>query len=387
MNGEKREELTWEEGRGELCILCSPRLRSMCRHLYDPLRKERCNENPPKWLAQLRAEQQAGAGDDSDASAMKRRPSGCSDGGKMIGEGKYGWDPSGQVAWRQLPGQKVADTTTDVFPKANATPTDKMLAKFSDGTVVELDTLTVAAWSGSDSAATQAKSRGQNILWDKTDGNGIRFTVQKHQLNANNPGLKLTVDGKQKLQLAFKHWGEDNAITKAKQWALKLYNGSTTIEHCRAEKHSKEEAMGWTKGQCAKRRPAAKSTDAAGGTEGGAGKKKTEAEETAAREEDEDEAEEEPEKAAQEEEAEEAEEEEEEHEDDEEEEEEEEEEEDEEEEADETVVKRPARKRPAATQPGHPKRMKKRMAPPQIPGPPAGSLMSMHEFIYPLQRA
>eukprot|EP00959_Pyramimonas_sp_CCMP1952_P457138 9474372-Pyramimonas_sp.AAC.1 len=151
-----------------------------------------------------------------------------------------------------------------------------MWAKWPDGYVSELSTLTVSAWRGMHVAAG-----GKNSLklLSAEGADGTTYLASLKQLDRDNPGVAVKVDGSQKAQLSFKAVPEGYARKYAVTWVKLLAANKMKVEDLKAKKaevekiHSSGSAKkrpaasdgGGGGGGCAKRPAAAQPADDVGG--------------------------------------------------------------------------------------------------------------------------
>ena len=263
----------------------SKMLRSMFRHMYDAIRKEARGAQVPSWLVTLRAKQDAAGcktATTPDALAKPKpvmtkpsaaAPPASSDKGNTY---KVEFDWTAGVAYRKQQGQgsKKMEATTDIYAPAGSKGHNFMWARWSDGYTSEISAITVSAWRGRSVASSGSKAKKANELL-VIEAKGITYAAKLHQLDKNNPGVVVKIDGRQKAQLAFKYVPEAEAKKLVTQWVALLAKGAMKVDDLKAKKQEAEEffTSGWTKkrpagsgGAASAKRPAAATGDEVGGT-------------------------------------------------------------------------------------------------------------------------
>eukprot|EP00959_Pyramimonas_sp_CCMP1952_P450226 9427265-Pyramimonas_sp.AAC.1 len=92
-------------------------IRSMFRHLYDPIRKEQIGGKTPSWLVTLRAKQQA-AGAPRRAAAPTP-PAACAADSTTTTQYKVDYDATTRVAFRRAKGT-APEPTVDIYAEEDA---------------------------------------------------------------------------------------------------------------------------------------------------------------------------------------------------------------------------------------------------------------------------
>eukprot|EP00959_Pyramimonas_sp_CCMP1952_P233821 4886188-Pyramimonas_sp.AAC.1 len=93
-----------------------------------------------------------------------------------------------------------------------------MAAKWGDGYSSEITSLTVAAWRGREKQAASSGKRRLKLFAGKMD-DGTTVSAEKKQLDPNNPGVIIKVNGSQKVQLSFNYVPGAVACAQAVAWA------------------------------------------------------------------------------------------------------------------------------------------------------------------------
>ncbi|CAK0798071.1 unnamed protein product, partial [Prorocentrum cordatum] len=246
----KAAEWTYDDQQMESwAIEKSSMLRSMAKHLYQPLRNYTAGKTYPKWFAKfVRIAHGAPAAspsptqsppfDSSPTTRPSREPEGNAEQLPPTGETSvyhhWGWDSAQGKAWRSKKKTGPYELTDEIFAPEGATDTSTMRARFSDGMVYALPTLTKLAF---ESIGTEKKTASkQSFVGHKGDE---RVTVTEKQLRTRNDktleiGLVINVDGRQKVQLSYDHCPAEQAREKMHTWAKAYISNTMTIDEIKA---------------------------------------------------------------------------------------------------------------------------------------------------------
>ena len=164
------------------------------------------------------------------------------------------YEPTTRTAARKFPNERRPTTTRDIFEKEGSL---FMHCRFPDGEEYELVTCTVAAWN-----STEAAEKKTNLVWSDQYGSE-KIAVLKKMLNANNPGVIISINGSQKVQVAIKDFdgGVDEAAAWMKKHAIKYSRGKISIGDIKAARPAPR-----------RRAPANDDPSATGGNGGSSGK-------------------------------------------------------------------------------------------------------------------
>ena len=293
----------------------------MFRHMYDALRKEQQEGKAPQWLQVLRRKQTVAEHDDHggaivaapsrSSAATPRSPAQSSTGAGPTRRPRgppssasataaraaeqapaaaaapppvVKFDPSTRLTMRvskRSSGKgKISEATADIFEPEGARGHNFMMARWPDDWTCELETLTVSAWRGQQ---TKSQRKGSdNILWQTKIGEN-KYQAELKQLDKDNPGVVVKVNGGQKCQLAFKIVEKNAAIQHAVKWAKemakKAMSGDDAAVWAKAKKRTLEKDHGGGEKAPAMKKPAAAKRPAAAPKQEGEEEEEDEAEE------------------------------------------------------------------------------------------------------------